>query len=113
MILTYFALPTTALLAADTSTGDGVVDALLKGGPFAIVLLLIIMDKLGTNSERDRLRVENQNLRDQNQKLNDEIRSELIPPLTEVTRIMAEAVTLLEDEERFPPAPKKRVTRRV
>jgi hypothetical protein len=89
-------------LAATASTSDGVLDALLKGGPFAIVLLLIIMDKLGTNGERDRLRLENQALREQNQKLNDTIRTEVVPPLTEVNRLMSETLDVISDEGRFP-----------
>lgn len=90
------------------TTGGGVLDALLKGGPFAIVLALIIFDKLGTNSERDRLRQENQALREQNQALNDTIRQEVVPPLTELNRLMSETLIVLSDETRFPLRPRKR-----
>lgn len=98
----YVALVPATLLASTSDPSAGVWDALLKGGPFAIVLALIIFDKLGTNSERDRLRIENQGLRDQNQALNDTIRTEVVPPLTELNRLMGETLVLLGDEDRFP-----------
>jgi hypothetical protein len=97
--------------AADPS-GSGILDALLKGGPFAVVLALIIFDKLGTNSERDRLREENRNLREQNQTLNDTIRKEVVPPLTELNRLMGETLQVLSDEDRFPAKPVKRTPTR-
>ncbi len=98
--------------ATGESTGSTIADALLKGGPFAIVLALIILDKLGTNSERDRLRTENQSLRDLNQTLNDSIREEIVAPMSEQNRLMAEVVRLLDDEDRFPRrrAPRNRST---
>lgn len=94
----------TAWLAAEApiqQTSDW-LGYLLNGGPFAIVLLLMILDKIGTNSERDRLRIENAALRDQNQNLNDTIRTEVVAPLTEQNRLMVEIVQILDDEERFP-----------
>ena len=77
-----------AIWAAEApSVGDGFMDALLKGGPFAVVLALIIFDKLGTNSERDRLREEVKTERAKNQELNDTVRSEVIAPLAEHGRL--------------------------
>ena len=92
-------------------TSNDWVSYLLNGGPFAIVLLLILLDKLGTNSERDRLRIENAALREQNQTLNNEVRTEVIAPLAEQNRLVAEMLRILEDEDRFPP--KKRPQRRT
>jgi hypothetical protein len=94
------------------STGGSTdwVSYLLNGGPFAIVLLLVLLDKLGTNSERDRLRAENASLRTQNQELNDTIIEKVIAPLTDQNRLMGDLVKLLDDEDRFPrrrPAPRR------
>lgn len=98
------ALTITALWAAEAPVNSSTdwVTVLLNGGPFAIVLLLILLDKLGTNSERDRLRTENAALREQNQTLNDEVRTEVIAPLAEQNRLVAEMLRILEDEDRFP-----------
>lgn len=98
------ALAITALWAAEAPVNGNTdwITVLLNGGPFAIVLLLILLDKLGTNSERDRLRTENASLREQNQTLNDEVRTEVIAPLAEQNRLVAEMLRILEDEDRFP-----------
>jgi hypothetical protein len=95
---------------APADTGTDWISYLLNGGPFAIVLLLILLDKLGTHAERDRLRVENAALREQNQALNDSIRTEVVAPLTEQNRLMQEVVKILDDEDRFPrrPPPRRR-----
>lgn len=77
------------------------VQYLLQGGPFAIVLLLIIFDKIGTHAERDRLRVENENLRTKNDELNTVLREDVVPPLTELNRLMTDVVKRL-DEDRDP-----------
>lgn len=107
------ALPLTAWWAAEAPAEGGTdwISYLLNGGPFAIVLLLILLDKLGTHAERDRLRVENAARREQNQELNNTIRTEVVAPLTEQNRLMQEVVKILDDEDRFPvrrPAPRKR-----
>lgn len=90
--------------ATEQATNGGMdwISYLLNGGPFAVVLLLILLDKLGTNSERDRLRVENAALREQNQTLNDTVRTDVIAPLAEQNRLMAELLKVLDDEDRFP-----------
>lgn len=82
------------------------VTYLLNGGPFAIVLLLIILDKIGTHAERDRLRIENKELRDKNETLNNVLREEVVPPLTELNRLMAEVLRAL-DTPPEPPAPRQ------
>lgn len=82
-------------VGGDVTSTSGVLDAMLKGGPFAIVLLLIILDKLGTNSERDKLRTENADQRKQIQDLNEEIRKEVVPVLTEMNTLMSDTVQAL------------------
>ena len=72
------------------------VTYLLNGGPFALVLLLILMDKIGTNSERDRLRLENKELRDKNEALNTTIRTDIVGPLAENNRLMAEMLRIVD-----------------
>lgn len=78
------------LFFAAGSTSDPFVDTLLKGGPFAVVLSLIVMDKIGTNGERNRLRDENKEMREEIRGLNETMRSDIIPPLTEVARGLPE-----------------------
>lgn len=89
-------------IEAPASTGTDWVSYLLNGGPFAIVLLLILLDKLGTHSERDRLRIENTALREKIDALQDEFRGDVIPPLLEQNRLMQEVIGVLDDEDRFP-----------
>lgn len=101
-MLTVLALSAWWAVEAPANGGMNWVNYLLNGGPFAIVLLLIVLDKLGTNSERDRLREDNKTLREQNQKLNDTVRQEVVPPLTELNRLMGETLLILSDENRFP-----------
>lgn len=90
--LLYAALFPTGLLLAQTEGSDAWVDSLLKGGPFAIVLLLIIMDKIGTHGERDRLRVENTELRKEVATLNEQVRTQVVPPLVEITRLLPRVI---------------------
>ncbi len=90
------------LAAAPADPGFNWTTELIRGGPFALILILILFDKLGTNSERDRLRQENQQLREANAELNKEVRDEVVPVLTEANSSMARVVDLLADEERFP-----------
>jgi hypothetical protein len=79
-------------LVFQSSTGgtssDNWVDVLLKSGPWAIVVLLIIMDKLTTTGERDRLRLENTELRKTLQEAEIANRSMVIPALTESNRLL-------------------------
>ena len=80
------------------------VSYLLNGGPFAIVLLLVIMDKLTTTGERDRLKVENISLRDEVKLLNESIRKEIVPPLVQMNELMRDVVKELSDRGHyFPP----------
>ena len=99
MLLKLALIPSGALLA-QASAGDPWVDSLLKGGPFAIVLLLIIMDKIGTHGERDRLRSENTELRQEIRELNKSLREDVAPLLKSNTDTMKQYVDFLEQRER-------------
>lgn len=90
------------IAATDTSQDPNWINYLLNGGPFAIVVLLLILDKLTTPGERDRLRAENAQLTTEVKTLNENIRNEIVPPLIEMNRLSSELVTLLSDDERFP-----------
>lgn len=83
-------IPTAAFFAQTTGgVESGWVDALLKGGPFAIVVILILLDKLATPTERDRLRAENAELRGEIKALNEELRTQLVPLLADVAKILS------------------------
>ena len=105
-----FAIPSyTAILIAQAQTAASDVNwvsYLLNGGPFAVVLLLIIFDKIGTHAERDRLRTENTILREKNEELNTTLREDVVPPLTQLTGLMADVLRRLDDHE--PPTPRRR-----
>lgn len=82
--------------AAGGATADPYVDTLLKGGPFAIVLLLIVLDKIGTHGERDRLRIENTALRNEIKELNADLRNDVLPPLTGIASGLPEFTKVLD-----------------
>lgn len=84
----YLALIPTWILAQTGAATDPWIDSLLKSGPLGLVLVLIIMDKMGTHGERDRLRVENRELREEVARLNEVNRKEVLPPLLEVARLL-------------------------
>lgn len=74
------------------------VSYLLQGGPFAIVIVLIILGKLGTNEERDRLRIENKELRDELKVVNENVRKEIVPPLTELLLYLPTIIRKIKGE---------------
>ena len=83
------------ILAQATGGTDGGVDwisYILNGGPFAIVVLLIILDKLAAPGERDRLRAENETLREEIRTLNEHIRHEIVPPLVQLNSLMKDVI---------------------
>lgn len=88
------------LTAAETGNNVDWISYLLNGGPFAIVVLLIILDKLTPPGERDRLRAENQVLRDEIKVLNQNIREEIVPPLVQLNTLMKDVVEELADIRR-------------
>jgi hypothetical protein len=90
------------LADASSSTPDW-VNYLLNGGPFAVVLLLIILDKLTTTGERDRLRTENEVLKKEIKDLNLSIRSEVVPPLVQLNALMKDVVGELSERKYHPP----------
>jgi hypothetical protein len=96
----YLALVPSTFLLAQASPSEPWVDSLLKGGPFAIVLLLIILDKIGTHGERDRLRVENTELRTEIRDLNKDLRENITPLLKQNADMNRQYVEHLEERER-------------
>lgn len=83
-----FVLAVPIVLADAAADAPNWVSYLLNGGPFAIVLLLIIFDKITTTGERDRLRNENDELRQEIKDLNVSIRNEVMPPLVQLNSVM-------------------------
>lgn len=77
------------------------VSYLANGGPFAIVILLIVFDKLSTTGERDRLRAENDALKAEIKDLNENIQSEIVPPLVQMNALMKEVLDELEFKRRM------------
>lgn len=96
---------TTAIFAAEAAS-DGWIDTLLRGGPFALILLLIMLDKLGPHGERDRLRGENRALQAAIDRQNEAIRKDLLPAILEANRLQAEVIRALDGlAARRPPPP--------
>lgn len=96
---------------AQGSTGSDVnyVNYLLNGGPFAIVVMLLVLDKLTTPGERDRLRKELTAAHEREDKLNTNIREQIVPLMTRNiestarnTEVTERVVVILSDEKRFP-----------
>lgn len=87
------------LLAADTSDPSAsVVDALLKGGPFAIVVLLIMLDRLTTPGERDLLRKQLQESQARERALYEGIKSDLAPALVANGALIAENTRIFNEK---------------
>ena len=91
------------LFVLAASSSPDWISYLLNGGPFAVVVLLIIMDKLTTTGERDRLRAENEVLRSDVKKLNEDIRLEIVPPLVQLNLLMKDVVKELSKTNYIPP----------
>lgn len=70
---------------------------LLNGGPFALVVLLMVSDKITTTGERDRLRLENIALRDEIKILNEGIRKDIVPPLVQINGLMKDVIEELSE----------------
>jgi hypothetical protein len=77
------------LFQASGPSSDNWIDVLLKSGPWAVVVLLIILDKLTTTGERDRLRLENTELRKALEEAEQAYRKEVTPALVEGNRLLA------------------------
>ncbi len=67
------------MLGAQDSTNW--LDYILQGGPFALVVVLFVLEKLVTPGERDRLREENNKYKEEVVALNLVIREQIIPLL--------------------------------
>ena len=75
-----------ALAQSVPSAGDTSWFAyVMNGGPFAVVVILLVMDKLTTPSERDHLREQNAELAKMNEALNESIRRDILPLISENT----------------------------
>lgn len=100
-IIAYIALGISGVIAhifgavGDPSTEW--VTYLLNGGPFALVVLLMITDKITTTGERDRLRLENIALRDEIKILNEGIRKDIVPPLVQINGLMKDVIEELSE----------------
>lgn len=104
--LTLTSIPALHLLAAES---PNYIDILLNGGPFALMVGLVVMDKMTNTSERDRLRVENEVLRNEIKILNESIRGDIVPPLVQVNGLMKDIIRLLSEKgQYFPPEQRER-----
>lgn len=83
-------------------------DEILKGGPFAIVVLLLVFDKITTPAERDRLRVENDAYKKDVQELNAKL-LQVLPPLAEISTTLKEFNHTADEVQRLAADVKKLV----
>lgn len=98
------------VLADQSSSGDlSWIGYLLNGGPFAVVVFLVVTDRLTTPGERDRLRKELTAAHEREAKLNENIRNEVVPLMTRSleatlrsTEVTQRAIEILSDVGRFP-----------
>lgn len=89
--------------SADTTSPPDWISYLLNGGPFAVVVLLVVLDKLTNTGERDRLRLENEVLRKEIKDLNQSIRNEIVPPLVQLNALMKDVIAELSDRRYISP----------
>lgn len=70
------------VMAGVSPDNTNYLNYLLNGGPFALVVFLVVVDKLSPPGERDRLRIElaAANLREET--LNANLRDDIVPKLT-------------------------------
>lgn len=73
---------------ADPGAATDWIGYLLQGGPFAVVVILFIFEKLVTPGERDRLREENKKYQQDIADLNLVIRDQIIPLLAQNNETM-------------------------
>lgn len=81
----------------------------LNGGPFAIVVFLLVTDRLTTPGERDRLRAELTAAHLREASLNESIRNDFMPLMirsieatTRNREITERVLQVLSDDKRFP-----------
>lgn len=79
-------------VADDVGVANGVMDAILRGGPWAIIFVLFLTDRLDTTGERNLLRLQLEQSQERERKLYESIRTELTPALSENTNVMVGAV---------------------
>jgi hypothetical protein len=90
-VLFAFTVISNIITAASASSPEW-ISYLLNGGPFAVLVLLILLDKLTTPVERDRLRTENEQLREQVKTLNESLRIDIVPPLMKLNELMKQVL---------------------
>lgn len=88
------------VLAQSASGGAGHdfqwVSYVLNGGPFAIVVFLLVTDRLTTPGERDRLRTELTASHEREERLNNNIREDFIPLMTKAHEAIARSTEATE-----------------
>lgn len=77
---------------AETDGTNTAIDALFKGGPFAFVLGLVLLEKLVTPGERDLLRKQLLESQTRERALYDKVNSEVLPAVIENSRINKESI---------------------
>jgi hypothetical protein len=89
-----------AILAAEVNYVEIIGDV----GILGVLIYLIATDKWGSNSERDRLRAENEVLRNEIKVLNESIRGDIVPPLVQINSLMKDVIKELGNRGHyFPP----------
>lgn len=83
-------------LAVETNPSGDWISYILNGGPFAIVVFLLVKDYLTTPYERNRLRIENDALRAEIKALNENVRQEIVPSVVKMNELMGQVVTHLD-----------------
>lgn len=95
-IISLAAAPLIHAAASSSPSSTDWVGYLLQGGPFAVILVLILADKLAPTGERNRLREENKQYKVDIQALNDKL-LEVLPPLTEAAKTMTEVGEVVQE----------------
>lgn len=90
------------IIVATGSPDTTWINYLLNGGPFAVVVFLLISDKITTPGERNRLRDELSSSHLREDKLNENIRHDIVPLMTNVNNTLGRVITELGNLERYP-----------
>lgn len=85
--------------SSHASASPDVLSYLLQGGPFAIVVLLVVMEKLVTPGERNRIYEVNQILREELRKTNEDLRQEIVPPITQIVQLVPEMIRVIGNKK--------------
>lgn len=82
-------------LLAQSSALPEWASPLLNAGVLGALTLLWVLDKIGNQSERNRLREENAELRRELREQNEIFRKEVTPPLIELARLLPQILDAL------------------